>query len=81
MAKIFYFATLVDQLGIAEEEVQFPNSVINVATLLHWLRTRGPKWQEALAENRVSLTINKQFAALDVQLAQNDEIAIIPLRA
>ena len=81
MAKILYFMTLVDRLGRANEEVQLPDDVASVRSLLILLRSRGKEWEDALQENKVNLTINKQFAALDSPLAQSDEIAIIPLRS
>ncbi len=41
MAKILYFADLVDRLGRASEEVVLPAEVTTVESLLAWLRGRG----------------------------------------
>lgn len=41
MAKILYFAGLVEKLGRASEETELPPAVTDVRTLLAWLRLRG----------------------------------------
>jgi sulfur-carrier protein len=79
--KIFYFARLVDQLNVAEEQLELPPHVTTVEALLTRLRDRGAQWQTALAPGEINVTVNKQFAAPDVRIFQTDEIAIIPLRA
>ena len=53
MAKILYFATLVDKLGSASEEVTLPATVADVQALLAWLRARGANWERALAQGAV----------------------------
>ena len=40
--KLLYFAWLRERIGLAEEEVEPPAEVTNVASLLEWLRGRGP---------------------------------------
>ena len=79
MAKILYFATLVDQLGHAAEEVALPDAITDVRSLLAWLRTRGGNWERLLAENAVRVTVNKQFSSLETKLNNNDEIALITM--
>jgi molybdopterin converting factor small subunit len=65
---------------MSQEDVCLPDEVNTVRTLLIWLRQRNAERDEALQENRISVTVNKQFASLDAPIVQNDEIAIIPLR-
>ncbi|HYA38635.1 MAG TPA: MoaD/ThiS family protein [Candidatus Methylomirabilis sp.] len=80
MAKILYFAILVDRLGRASEETALPASVTDVRTLLAWLRRRGDNWNRALADNAVRVTINRQIVALDSPVDDNAEIAIVSMR-
>lgn len=80
MAKILYFAILVEKLGRASEETDLPSSVTDVRTLLAWLRQRGENWEHALAENAVRVTVNRQFVALDSPVDNNAEIAIVAMR-
>ncbi|MGE5241742.1 MAG: MoaD/ThiS family protein [Bacteroidota bacterium] len=80
MAKILYFAILVEKLGRASEETDLPPSVTDVRALLAWLRQRGENWEHALAENAVRVTVNRQFVALDSPVDNNAEIAIVAMR-
>jgi molybdopterin synthase sulfur carrier subunit len=80
LAKILYFANLVDKLGSSSEEVDLPASITDVRALLDWLRARGGNWETALKENQVRVTVNRQFAALETAIDNTTEIAIVPAR-
>ncbi len=80
MAKILYFAQLVDLLGRASEEVTLPDSARDVRGLLAWLRTRGGNWERLLVEDAVRVTIDRQFGDLDSALSDANEIALINSR-
>lgn len=77
MARILYFAYLVDKLGRASEDIPLPAGVGTVGALLALLRSRGGIWEQALAEGRVQVLVNKQFASPDTAIADAQEIAII----
>jgi molybdopterin synthase sulfur carrier subunit len=80
VATILYFATLVDKLGTASEEVVLPAAVTDVRALLAWLRQRGASWELALTETGVRVTVNRQFAAPETKIDNTMEIAIVPMR-
>jgi len=80
MAKILYFAQLVDLLGRASEEVTLPDSARDVRGLLAWLRSRGGNWERLLVEDAVRVTIDRQFGDLDSALNDANEIALINSR-
>jgi sulfur-carrier protein len=80
MAKILYFAALVEKLGTSSEEVTLPAEVTDVWTLLTWLRTRGDVWEHALAEPAVQVTVNRQLAAPETRIDDTVEIAIVSAR-
>jgi molybdopterin synthase sulfur carrier subunit len=80
MAKILYFANLVDKLGSSSEEVSLPASITDVRALLAWLRERGGHWETALKEHMVRVTVNRQFAALETSIDNTTEVAIVPAR-
>ncbi len=80
MAKILYFANLVDILGSSSEEVSLPASIADVRALLAWLRARGGNWETALMEHMVRVTVNRQFAAPETSIDNTTEIAIVPAR-
>jgi len=77
MVRILYFAYLVDKLGRAQEELPLPETVQDVRGLLAWLRARGGIWEKALADDKVRVLVNKQFAEPDTKLADSNEIAIV----
>lgn len=77
MARILYFAYLVDKLGRASEEIPLPAGVGTVGALLTLLRSRGGVWEKALAEDRVQILVDKKFAAMDTAITDAQEIAIV----
>lgn len=80
MARILYFAQLVDLLGCAAEDVTLPDSARDVRGLLAWLRSRGGNWQRLLLDDAVRVTIDRQFGDLDSALSDANEIALINSR-
>lgn len=80
MAKILYFAQLVDLLGCASEETRVPDSVEDVRGLLAWLRARGGNWQRLLLDDAVRVTLDRQFVDLDTPVTDAHEIALINSR-
>jgi molybdopterin synthase sulfur carrier subunit len=77
MARILYFAYLVDKLGRAQEELPLPGTVQDTGGLLALLRSRGGIWEKALADDKVQVLVNKQFAELHTKIADGDEVAIV----
>ncbi|MBL8838140.1 MAG: molybdopterin converting factor subunit 1 [Alphaproteobacteria bacterium] len=77
--KLLYFAWVRTRVGIGEETVDPPASVVDVASLLDWLRTRSPGHAEALKDPKlVRVAVNQEFAKPDRRLAAGDEVAIFP---
>lgn len=77
MARILYFADLVDRLGRAQDDLTLPEDVHDVRALLGLLRARGGEWERALAENKVRVLVNRQFSLPETRIADIDEIAIV----
>ena len=78
--KILYFVTLVKLFGKEQEDILLPASVRSVGELLAFLRTRGEKWEKSLADDGVTITLNKQFVDFAAKLWNGDEIAIVPTK-
>ncbi len=76
--KILYFIQLAKISGKDEEDITLPDSVTNVETLLAWLRRRGPSWSEPFADDKVQVTVNRQFAEPYTLIEHGDEVAIVP---
>lgn len=80
MAKVLYFAQLVDRLGKTSEELTLPPEVTTVRALLTLLRGRGPDWRQALADDAVRVTVNRQLATLDTAISDAQEIGLLSTR-
>lgn len=77
--KLLYFAWVRDRIGLAEESVTPPTTVTDVAGLMSWLQTRGPRYETALKNDRVvRVAINQRFAKPQDTIAPGDEIAVFP---
>lgn len=80
MAKLFYFANLVDKLGTGSETLDLPAEVNTVRALLAWQRARGGQWQTTFSDSALHVTVNRQFANPDSPISNQDEIAFIAAR-
>ena len=76
--KLLYFIELAKISGKDEEQVTVPESVTNVETLLSWMRKRGERWKQAFADNRLQVTVNKQFSEPYTLIEHGDEVAFVP---
>ena len=76
--KLLYFIQLAKISGKDEEDIVIPDSVTNVETLLAWLRKRGSAWKEPFADDKVQVTVNRQFAEPYTLIEHGDEVAIVP---
>jgi sulfur-carrier protein len=77
MARILYFAYLVDKLGRAQEDLALPAGVQDVRSLLAHLRARGGVWEKALAEDKVQVLVDKQFSTPETKISDAHAIAIV----
>jgi len=77
--KLVYFIQLAKIAGKDEEEVVIPESVMNVKTLLAWMRSRGRRWQEAFDDSRLQVTVNRQFTEPYTLIEHGDEVAFVPV--
>ena len=81
VAKILYFAGLVNQMGRASEETDLPQAVGDVRSFLAWLRLRGGKWEQQLTDDAVRVTVDKQFAVPETRITNSSEIALVNTRS
>ena len=75
---VLYFAWIAERLGRETETILLPRGKKTVAALLAQLRKRGGTWERGFSEPNVNITVNRQFAAPDTQLHENDEVGIVP---
>lgn len=76
--KLLYFIELAKIAGKDEEQVEIPDTVTNVESLLGWMRKRGERWKEPFTDNRLQVTVNKQFSEPYTLIEHGDEVAFVP---
>jgi sulfur-carrier protein len=77
--RILYFAWLRARIGIAEERVEPPAEVGDVAALLRWLQGRGAGFAEALKDlSVVRVAVNQEYVAPSHPVRPGDEVALFP---
>ena len=77
--KLIYFAWLRARIGCAEEEIDLPPGVKDVAGLLDWLRSRGSGYAEAVRDlSVVRVAVNQNYVGPEHPVREGDEIAVFP---
>jgi DUF971 family protein/molybdopterin converting factor small subunit len=76
--RILYFTYLVKGMGKEAEELELPDTVKDVQSLLEWLRKRLYAKAYLLQEGSLRVTVNKQFAEPFTRIEDRDEVALVP---
>lgn len=77
--QLLYFAWVRERIGVGEEVLTPPATVVSVADLLDWLALRTPGHAAALADrDAIRIAIDQDFAGPDAPIAGAQEIAIFP---
>jgi len=76
---LLYFAWVRERIGLSEEIVTPPAEVRDVASLLTWLKTRGPNYAAALAKpEAIRVAVNQAHARPHDPVGADDEVALFP---
>ncbi|MBY4898046.1 molybdopterin converting factor subunit 1 [Cupriavidus sp. AU9028] len=74
-----FFASVREQVGVAEQSVQLPAGITTVGGVRQWLRERGGAWEQALAQGRaLRMAVDHAVAAEDTALRDGCEVAFFP---
>jgi molybdopterin synthase sulfur carrier subunit len=77
--KLLYFASLRENLGKAEEDLDVPPEGTTVASVRALLQTRGGAWETALAQGKaVRVAVNQEMAQPTTAVRAGDEVAFFP---
>jgi molybdopterin synthase sulfur carrier subunit len=77
--KLVYFAWVRERIGKAEEEVDLPIAVTTAGELLHWLKSRGEEYENALQyPDVIRVAINQQHVDHAQKLNGAREVAVFP---
>ena len=79
MTRLVYFAWVKEKTGIASEDVELPESAGTVTDVIAWLKTRGPEFEHAFAqEESIRAAVDQTHARADASIAGAKEIAFFP---
>jgi molybdopterin synthase sulfur carrier subunit len=74
-----FFATVREALGVADETVRVPDSVVTVGDVRGWLCRRGGAWAETLGEGRaLRMACDHVMTAPTTRLTEGCEVAFFP---
>jgi molybdopterin synthase sulfur carrier subunit len=76
---ILYFAWLRERVGVSEETLSPPESVMTVADLVIWLANLDQRHTAAFKDREsVRCAVNQEFADTSTVLRPGDEVAFFP---
>jgi sulfur-carrier protein len=74
-----FFASVREALGVANETVMVPDTVVNVGDVRAWLRMRGGAWAETLAEGRaLRMACDHVMTDAAARITEGCEVAFFP---
>ena len=77
--KLRYFAWVRERVGQAEEEIEIPANVGNVAELMAWLAARDEGYAAAFAEpDVIRAAIDQEHVDHSTPISGKSEIAFFP---
>jgi DUF971 family protein/molybdopterin converting factor small subunit len=76
--RMLYFTYLVKQLRKESEHLELPQDVVDVQSLVQWLRRHYREQAHLFRDGSIQVTVNKQFSEPFTRLEDGDEIALIP---
>ena len=76
---VLYFASVKEKIGLSQEDVTPPSSVVTVNDLMDWLATRSAKHGAAFA-NRATIksAVDQTHVPLSAALGDAREVAFFP---
>lgn len=78
MITVLYFAGLRETLGTAQESLELPAHVGDVAALRDHLAARGEPWQALARAKNLRAAVNQDMVPLSASLKDGDEVAFFP---
>jgi sulfur-carrier protein len=79
MIDIYYFASIRENLGLAQEQIAIDPDITTVHSVVDVLVKRhGERWDSVLRQSKVLMAVNKTVARPDTTIKDGDEIAFFP---
>lgn len=79
MLTIHYFASVREALGKANEQLEFPDDIVNVEDLMKYLGAANRAFQSLIeSESKILVAVNQIVVDRNYVLSKNDEVAFFP---
>ena len=79
MLTIHYFASVREALGKANEQLEFPDDIVNVEDLMKYLAAANPAFQSLIeSESKILVAVNQIVVDRNYVLSKNDAVAFFP---
>lgn len=76
---VLYFAWVKEKVGLGEESVSPPATVVTVTDLMDWLATRTPGHAAAFAERKmIKAAVDQTHVPLSEKIGGAKEVAFFP---
>jgi molybdopterin synthase sulfur carrier subunit len=77
--KLLYFAWVRLEMGVSGETVEPPLDVLDVQTLVEWLKERDTVSNKAFSNlTNVKVAVNQDYVSFDHPVKIGDEVAFFP---
>ena len=77
--KLLYFAWVRLEMGVSGETVEPPLSVLNIRTLIEWLKERDMVSNKVFSDLiTVRVAVNQNYVGFDHPVKIGDEVAFFP---
>ena len=79
MIDIYYFASIRENLGLAQEQIAVDAEITTVHSVVNALvKLHGARWDAVLRQSKVLMAVNKTVARHDTAIKDGDEVAFFP---
>ncbi|MGB0893903.1 MAG: molybdopterin synthase sulfur carrier subunit [Parashewanella sp.] len=78
MIKVLFFAQVRELIGTSELLVEAAQQTQTTDSLRQHLIEQNPKWESALASEKLLVAVNQEFCDWQAQLTSGDEVAFFP---
>jgi molybdopterin converting factor small subunit len=79
MATIVYTGALPEVLETGVENIQLPETVTDIQSLLDWLGRRGGPWRRLPRKGAVRATVNNHMVGPGSRVTDRDRVSLVSL--
>ena len=78
MVNILYFASVREEVGLHQEQVELPAGVATIGQLRDWLQTRGGGWSRGLSPQQLRMAVDEVICDADEAIGPESRVAFFP---